>query len=398
MLGSRWPRRTHDDFANEVESHIDLETARLIDEGLSPGEARLAARRRFGSPAAARERFYESRRVLWLDHLWQDVRSAARSVTKYPVACAVAVISLAGGIGATTATLTIREVVFRRAPALYRDAAQLSRVQIGSPDRPITPIGNRVHGLLFTAWRDATPGSTLAASTTARVREVRTADRLETAPVRSVTPAFFAVLGVDAALGRTLSDGAAATTGPAAAVLSYRLWDILFDKRSDALGATLWIENQPHVVVGVMPERFWFSTMDSPVWTALDSGALSSDADLEVVIRRGPGVTPDALAQQLQAGLAEYAGRLPAGERQLRLKVSGLEGTPLGQSVSLVLPWLLGASVLLTLLIACANVAILVIAQWTAREHEIAIRAALGASRGRIVQALVTESVMIAAV
>jgi putative ABC transport system permease protein len=394
----RWPRRTDDDFANEVQSHIDLEAERLVEEGLSPAEARLAARRRFGSPAAARERFYESRRVLWLDHLWQDLRAAARSVTKYPVACAVAVISLAGGIGATTATLTIREVVFRRAPALYHDPAQLSRVQVGSPDRPITPIGNRVHGLLYAVWRDALPGSTLAASTVARVRDVRTSDRLETVPVRSVTPAFFTVLGVDAALGRTLSDATIGTTGPAPAVLSHRLWEILFDRSADALGATIWIEGRPHVVVGIMPERFWFSTMDSPVWTPLEPGALSSEAGLEVVIRRGPGVTPDALAQQLHAGLVEYTQRLPAAERQLRLKVSGLEGTPLGQSVSLVLPWLLGASVLLTLLIACANVAILVIAQWTAREHEIAIRASLGASRGRIVQALVTESVLIAAI
>jgi putative ABC transport system permease protein len=163
------------------------------------------------------------------------------------------------------------------------------------------------------------------------------------------------------------------------------------------LGATIWVDDQPYVVAGVMPERFWFSSMDSPIWTPLDPIALRSDPGLEVVIRRAPGVTPEALAQQLQAGLAEYAGSLPAGERQLRLKVSGLEGTPLGQAVSLVLPWLLGACVLLTLLIACANVAILVIAQWTAREHEIAIRASLGASRGRIVQALVTESVLIAA-
>jgi hypothetical protein len=73
---SRWRRRAHDDFAEEIRAHLDLETERLVDEGMSPEAARLAARRRFGSPAAAAERFYEQRRLLWLDHLWQDVRSA----------------------------------------------------------------------------------------------------------------------------------------------------------------------------------------------------------------------------------------------------------------------------------------------------------------------------------
>ena len=136
MIGKR---RSHADFASEIQAHIELETDRLIADGLSPEDARLAARRRFGSPAAAAERFYESRRLLWLDHLWHDVRLAARGMRRYPIACAVAVVSLAGGIGATTATLTIRDIVFRRPPALYRDPASLSRVQVGSPDRPITP-------------------------------------------------------------------------------------------------------------------------------------------------------------------------------------------------------------------------------------------------------------------
>ena len=396
-MARSWWRRTDDDFADEIRSHLELETERLVDEGLSPEDARLAARRRFGSAAAARERFYESRRVRWLDQLWQDVRSAARGITRYPVAGAVAVLSLAGGIGATTATLTIRDVVFRRPPALVREPSALSRVQVGSPDRPITPIGNRVPGALYSVWRDARLESRVAAAATNRIRDVRTANRLETAPIRSVTPEFFAVLGVDAAVGRTFSE-TVRTTGATPAVLSDRLWQILFDRRPDALGAPIWIDNQPHVVVGVMPERFWFSTMDSPVWIPLDAAAAAAEPGLDVVIRRPPGVTPDALSRQLQPGLAEYASGQAAAERQLRLKVSGVEGTPVGQAVSIVLPWLLAACALLTLLIACANVAILVIAQWTAREHEIAIRASLGASRGRIVRALVTESVLIASI
>src|SRR5258706_7161664 len=146
-------RRTDEDFAAEIDAHLALEIQRLVDEGLSPEEARFAARRRFGSVAAAKERFYESGRLLWVDHLLHDLRDAARSVVRYPVAAAVAVISLAGGIGATTATPTIRDVVIRQPPALYRPPHQLSRLQVGSPANPIRAIGNLVPGRLYAIWR-----------------------------------------------------------------------------------------------------------------------------------------------------------------------------------------------------------------------------------------------------
>jgi predicted permease len=383
-------RRTDDDFANEIDAHLALEIERLIADGKTPEEARLAARRQFGSVAAAKERFYEARRLLWVDHLVQDLRHGARALRQYPIASVVAVISFALGIGATTATLTIRDAVFRKPPPLYREPSQLSRVQIGSPQRPLRP-GSQVPGALFARWHEAPLGAALAAATPTRVREFRTEDRSDTIRVRAATPEFFSVLGVDAAIGR-------ASLTPDSVVVSDRVWRVVFDGRHDVVGRTLWIDNRPYVVAGVMPDRFWFSRTDSAVWTLLDPGAAAAESALDVVARRRPGVTPAALSGELQGGVTAYAGSLPAHERDLRLAVAGIEGTPLGRDVPLAIPWLLASAVLLTLLIACANVAILVIAQWTAREHELAIRASLGASRSRVVRALVAESLVIAVI
>jgi putative ABC transport system permease protein len=389
-------RRPDEDFARELQAHIDIETDRLIAEGLSPESARLAAHRRFGSITMARERFFESGRRLWLDRLGQDVRCATRNARRFPLATAVAVASLAAGIGATTVTLTIRDVVFHKAPPSYQEPRSLSKIQVGAPDRSIMPIGNYVPAPLYSAWRDTLGPSIAAAALDRGPRDLRTDDRTELAPVRAVTPGFFAALGVNPVLGAIPTDLARERTEGTPAILSYRLWQRLFDGRADVIGRTFWIDNVPHTVVAVLPARFWFSSMSSPVWTPFDVRTLPADAQLEVIARRAPGVTAAMLESQLQPGLGEYARHLPANARQLRLKISGVEGTPLGNQMSFVLPYLLGMSVLLTLLIACANVATIMIAQWTAREHEIAIRTSIGASRGRIVRSLLTESLTVA--
>src|SRR5688500_4334409 len=109
-------KRGGDDFDREIRSHLEIETARLIEEGMPPREARETARCNFGNVLAARERFYEAGRRLWLDHLLQDVRCAVRNMRRAPVAAFVAVASLAAGIGATTVTLTVRDVVFYKPP------------------------------------------------------------------------------------------------------------------------------------------------------------------------------------------------------------------------------------------------------------------------------------------
>jgi predicted permease len=330
------------------------------------------------------------------DQLSHDLRCAIRNLRRYPVATIIAIASLAAGIGAAAITLTVRSALFLKPPAAYQQPGQLSRVQVGRTDRPIRALGSPVPAGLFDIWSQ-TLGSTLGASTTAGGdRDVRTDDRTETVPVRAVTPELFSVLGVGPSLGRSFSSQQPGDAGSVPAVLSHRAWQRLFDGRPDVIGRTVWIDDRPHAVIGVMPERFWVSAMDSPIWTMLDRRMLAPDAAVDVVVRRPRGVTPAMLDAQLQPGLAAYARRRPAGERRLLLKVSGVEGTPLGHEVAIALPYVLGASVLLTLLIACANVAILMIAQWTAREHEIAIRASIGASRGRIVRSLLAESVLVA--
>ena len=391
-------KRPDGDFDREIRAHLELEAARLMEDGMAPEEARDAARRSFGNVTAARERFYENGRLVWLDRLHQDLRCASRNMRRAPIATAVAVASLAAGIGATTVSLTVRDVVFHQPPPLYREPEQLSRIQVSPSDRPIYPIGSPVPAALYRTWRDTFGASIAGSSSAGGVRDIRMADRSDTAPVRAVTPGFFALLGVNAELGRADLHVVGGRDAARPAVLAYRLWQRLFEGRSDAIGQVVWIDHDPYTIVGVMPARFWFGEMNSPIWTALDVQALPADAPLDVIIRRDRGTTPTMLEAQLHAGLIDYGSRLPSGRRDFLMKASNVEGTPLGNMMSFVLPYVLGTAVLLTLLIACANVAILMFAQWTAREHEIAIRASIGGSRGRIVRSLLTESVLLAAI
>ncbi len=331
--------------------------------------------------------------LLTLENLGLDLRSALRSVRRYPIAACVAIVSLAAGIGATAVTLTVRDVLFRKFPPLYQEPRQLSRVQVDRADRPIRPAGSPVPVGLYNSWV-ASSGLDIAASVSRGSRDVRAGDRTETLPIRAVTPNVFSLLGVTPVTGPGFSE---LNSADPTVVLSHHVWRQLFDGRNDAIGQVVWIDNRPYTVAGVMPPRFWLAEMSSPVWMAVDTRTLASNEMLEVIVRRPAGMTPDMLDARLRPGVGEYARQQPGDNRLVKTRISGLEGSPVGQQLSIVLPYLLAAAVVLTLLIACANVAVLMFAQWTARDREIAIRGSIGASRGRIVQLLLTESMLIAA-
>ena len=383
-----------DDFADEIEAHIALETDRLIADGLSPDDAARAARRTFGNVTSVRERHYEARRRLWLDHLAQDLRAAARSLVRYPVVSAVAILSLSAGIAATTASLTLRDVIFQNPPRLYRDPQQLSKVQVNRQDRPIRPAGSYVPGDLYVRWTQ-TGTNMAAAAARDTVADVRIADRVEPTPVRPVSDNLFALLGVAPQLGRGFAARAPGQATSPEAVLSDQLWREWFDARPDVLGQALWIDNVPHTVVGVMPPEFWYGSMNSPVWTRL-APVLSADDLLQVVVRRSVGQTEGALTARLEGPLTGYSRQLGPGLGPLHMRLSPVKGTPMGGDMSLLIPFVLGMAVVLTLVIACANVSILMVAQWTRREAETAVRAALGASRERLVRTFLAESLLLA--
>jgi putative ABC transport system permease protein len=383
--------RSDEDFAREVDAHVQLEADRLVEEGWDPGAARLAAQKRFGNATRAREDFYYSRRSAWLDHLTQDLRTAVRAIKRYPIACAIAVISLGGGIGATTLTLLMRNAIFLAQPPLYQDPEALYSLRSPTPDdqRRLVPAG------LFRTWLDdPVLAGSLSAATQARQQDLRVGDRTEARPIRAVTPDLFTRLGVKPMIGTPLDAWPGGGDPPA--MLSAGPWVFLFGRREDVAGTSVLIDGRAHTVVGVMPRRFWFGSMDNPIWTRLDINTVASETMLDVAVRRPPQLSESALLERLQAGAELYASRLPSDQRQVRVNAVSMRGTPIGRNVGPLVIILLTGAVVLTLLIACTNVAVLMMAQWTSREHEIAIRASLGGARGRIVRSLLTESTVIA--
>src|SRR5262245_8260739 len=310
----------------------------------------------------------------------RDFAHAVRSMQKYPIACVVAIVSLAAGIGATTATLTIRNAIFRSPPPLSPNPDQLSEVFMPIVERAYraeAPAG------VFSLWASETRMlSGIAGARPAIARDVRTPDGPAMAAVRAVTPGVFSVLGVAPIIGKTLS------SDPSAVVLSYRFWQRTFGGSPAALGTVVRIDGTDYIVGGVMPERFWVFDTNTDIWTSLDVNRLPGDALLAVIVRRRPDVTPGMLTQVFQGDVLRFLSTQPTMDRKARVQIVKMQGTPIAHAIAPAVVWLLAACVGLTLIIACTNVAVLVIAQWTGREREIAIRAALGAGRWRIVKGL----------
>ena len=388
-------RRKASDFGAEIEAHIQLEIERLQEQGLSQEEARAVALRTFGNVTLARERFYESGRWLAWDHLWQDVRFGLRMLAKSPGFAAVAVLTLALGIGANTVIFSAVYAVLIK-PLPFKDADRLVFIEKKNPPRGW--VRNPISPAEILAWRDESRVFEDIAAFTQSSCVLTGAVEAEEDPCETVSSHLFPLLGVTPVLGRNFSTDEDKAEGPRAAILSFGFWQRRFGADESVIGRAIDLNGTSATIVGVMPASFshLYATPYDTVPEMWLSGIALSPAhtwnDYFAVGRLNPGISLHQAEAQMDPVSVHVEQKHP-DLKGWRAELMTLRTMLSGDTRSALLV-LMGA-VIFVLLIASANIANLLLARGAGRMGEFAVRNALGASQGHIVRQLLTESFVI---
>jgi predicted permease len=388
-----------DQVAAEVEFHIEMRTRELAERGMNPAEARAEALRRFGNldavSAECREigtdRERTVRRAEFLTDLRQDVAFATRQLLMAPAFTAVTVLTLALGIGATTAIFSaVRSVVLRAFPYAHPDRVLM-----------VAEVWNGLEGDVsdgnFTDWRAA--ATSFQAFAAERFTSFNLADAGSTERVSGgrVTHEFFAVFGVRPLLGRTFLPEEDQPGREQVAVLSHGLWTSRFGADRRVIGRQIQLSGRPYTVIGVMPEHFDPTLSGEGLWVPMawtpERKAMHDEHHNFAVALLKPGVSREQAQAEMARIARTLAERFPDDNAGRSARVRPLPEVLIGDFRQRLLVTL--GAVSFVLLIACGNVANLLLVRGASRQKEIAVRAALGAGRGRIVRQLLTESAVL---
>jgi putative ABC transport system permease protein len=392
------PSRVEQELDEELAFHVEREARKLIDDGMAPADARQRAQARFGSTALAADRCRDQRGTAVIDNTIRDVQYAVRTFAKAPLAAFTIVGTVAVGLGVVAVLFTIvNPLVFRldQVPDIG-EMYTVERTQAadGSPSALTRPM--------FDAMRSDTQVFTDAYAT---VPDVDLHVEGRTMAVTLVTGNFFEVVRVNPVMGRGLMPADDARSGGnAVVVLSQKGWDRHFNRDPNVLGRTVLVNGAPFEIIGVTAAGFRGLEVGGPdLWAPLAQLGQFRPADrgreagvgLEIVGRLRPGMSREKARAQLAAWDSNRSAQT-ADRRSTSLDLVPRRGTIPQSLEAMALFAPLFVVFGLILMIGCANVANLLLARGVARQREIGIRLSLGASRGRIVRQLMTESVLLA--
>jgi macrolide transport system ATP-binding/permease protein len=387
-------KRSTDDFAEEIEAHLELEADELKREGLSEDEARRKARLEFGNVRAAQERFYLRNRVAWFDNLVRDMKFAIRQLGRNPAFSFAAILVLALGIGACVAIFGFVDAALLE-PLPYANPDRVMSVNESSVESPRWPLSYPD----YLDWQRLNKSFTSVDVYGGRGYLLRTPSGAEPVHGERVSGGFFQTLGVHPMLGRDFYPGENRPEGPNVVILSYGAWLNRLGARDDAIGQTVDLDKEAYTVIGVLPREFSFAPSgNAEFWVPLHNFSFHEKSrtfyNFWGIGRLRDGVTIQTALAEMKAIAEQLKRQYGITGSELSASIVPLSEIIVGDVRPILLTLLGGAGLLLS--IACVNVGSLVLARSESRGREIAVRGALGATRARLVYQFVTEGLLLA--
>jgi macrolide transport system ATP-binding/permease protein len=388
-------RRSREDFAAEIQAHLELEADELKREGLGAEEAWRRAHVEFGSVRATQERFYLRGRVAWLDTLARDLKFTLRQLVRSPGFALTAMVVLALGMGASLAIFAFVDTALLE-PLPYAAPSRIMSVNESGYGHPRWPLSYPD----YLDWQRLNKSFSSLAIYGGAGFALRTGQGAEPVGGARVSGGFFQTLGVRPILGRDFAPGENRPGGPNVAILSYGAWLHRFGGRRQIVGQTVDLDSHAYTVIGVLPRTFTFARAgNAEFWVPINS--LSAHEQQRTfynfwgIGRLRDGETAQSAQAEMQAIAINLHAQFPSPMSAVGASVIPLSEVVVGD-VRPILLMLLGGAGLLWL-IACVNVASLVLVRSESRRREIAVRGALGATPFRLVRQFVTEGLLLAA-